>query len=104
MPRRSIVPASTPAIFHRKLIIMLAARHRLPAVYPYRFFVADGGLISYGADSVRLEVDDQLIIGRRLHRQVARLLALEDAVHVASRAPDRSGSKFRRRYSPAPTR
>ena len=47
-----IVPASTPAIFHRKLIITLAARHRLPAVYPYRFFVADGGLISYGADSV----------------------------------------------------
>jgi putative ABC transport system substrate-binding protein len=47
-----IVPASTPAIFHRKLIITLAARHRLPAVYTYRFFVADGGLISYGADSV----------------------------------------------------
>jgi putative ABC transport system substrate-binding protein len=37
-----IVPASTPAIFHRKLIIALAARHRLPAIYPYRFFVADG--------------------------------------------------------------
>src|SRR5262249_51642750 len=47
-----IVPPSTPAIFHRKLIITLAARHRLPAVYTYRFFVADGGLISYGADSV----------------------------------------------------
>jgi len=47
-----IVPASTPAIFHRKLIIALAARHRLPAIYPYRFFVADGGLVSYGADSV----------------------------------------------------
>ena len=44
-----IVPASTPAIVHRKLIITLAARHRLPAVYPYRFFVASGGLISYGA-------------------------------------------------------
>ena len=47
-----IVPASTPAIFHRKLIITLAARHRLPAIYAYRFFVADGGLVSYGADSV----------------------------------------------------
>jgi putative ABC transport system substrate-binding protein len=47
-----IVPASTPAIVHRKLIITLAARHRLPAVYPYRFFVASGGLISYGADSI----------------------------------------------------
>ena len=47
-----IVPASTPTIFHRKLIIALAAQHRLPAIYPYRFFVADGGLVSYGADSV----------------------------------------------------
>ena len=35
---------------HRELIIALAARHHLPAVYPYRFFVADGGLVSYGAD------------------------------------------------------
>jgi putative ABC transport system substrate-binding protein len=47
-----IVPASTSAIVHRELIISLAARHRLPAVYSYRFFVADGGLISYGYDSV----------------------------------------------------
>jgi putative ABC transport system substrate-binding protein len=47
-----IVPASTSAIVHRDLIISLAARHRLPAVYSYRFFVADGGLISYGYDSI----------------------------------------------------
>jgi putative ABC transport system substrate-binding protein len=47
-----IVPASTSAIVHRKLIITLAARHGLPAVYSYRFFVADGGLISYGYDSI----------------------------------------------------
>jgi putative ABC transport system substrate-binding protein len=32
------------------MIIGLAARHRLPAVYPFRRFVADGGLISYGPD------------------------------------------------------
>jgi putative ABC transport system substrate-binding protein len=37
---------------HRKLIITLAARHQLPAVYPYRYFVADGGLISYGPNLV----------------------------------------------------
>jgi putative ABC transport system substrate-binding protein len=37
---------------HRDRIIALAARHRLPAVYPYRFFVASGGLISYGPDIV----------------------------------------------------
>jgi putative tryptophan/tyrosine transport system substrate-binding protein len=35
---------------HRDLIIALAARHRLPAVYPGRYFVEGGGLISYGAD------------------------------------------------------
>ena len=37
---------------HRELIITLAARHKLPAVYFERFFVAEGGLISYGADLV----------------------------------------------------
>jgi putative ABC transport system substrate-binding protein len=37
---------------HRKLVIELAARHRLPAVYPFRFYPDDGGLISYGIDPV----------------------------------------------------
>jgi putative ABC transport system substrate-binding protein len=45
-----IVTASAPSQIHRDLIIKLAARHRLPAVYPYRFHVAGGGLISYGPD------------------------------------------------------
>jgi hypothetical protein len=36
---------------HRDLIIALAARHRLPAVYAYRYMVAAGGLASYGPDS-----------------------------------------------------
>jgi putative ABC transport system substrate-binding protein len=45
-----IVPATPLAAVHRQLIITLAARHRLPAVYPLRFFVKDGGLISYGPD------------------------------------------------------
>lgn len=39
---------------HRELIIALAARHRLPAVYPLRSFVAGGGLIAYGIDRVDL--------------------------------------------------
>jgi putative ABC transport system substrate-binding protein len=37
-------------VVHRDLIIALAARYRLPTAYPFRFFVADGGLISYGVD------------------------------------------------------
>ena len=39
-------------ITHRKMIIKLAAEHRLPAVYPLHIFAADGGLISYGPDVV----------------------------------------------------
>jgi putative ABC transport system substrate-binding protein len=47
-----IVTGSALAVVHRDLIIALAARHKLPAVYVSRFFVTDGGLISYGADSI----------------------------------------------------
>jgi len=37
---------------HREMIVKLAAQHRLPAVYPWRYFVASGGLMSYGADTL----------------------------------------------------
>jgi putative ABC transport system substrate-binding protein len=47
-----IVTGSGPAFDHRDLIFTLAARHKLPAVYFERSFVAAGGLISYGADFV----------------------------------------------------
>ena len=47
-----IVVAGPSAIIHRELIITLAARHRLPAVYASRYFVTGGGLISYGPDLV----------------------------------------------------
>jgi putative ABC transport system substrate-binding protein len=47
-----IVTASAPSILHRELIIRLAAQNRLPAVYSFRFFVAGGGLISYGPDTI----------------------------------------------------
>ena len=43
-----IVTGSPLALVHRNLIITLAARHKLPAVYVERYFVAAGGLISYG--------------------------------------------------------
>jgi ABC-type uncharacterized transport system substrate-binding protein len=41
-------------IVHRERIIALAARHKLPVIYPYRFAVAEGGLIAYGVDQVDL--------------------------------------------------
>jgi putative ABC transport system substrate-binding protein len=47
-----ILTASTLAVIHRELIITLAARYRLPAVYSFRYFVTGGGLISYGPDSI----------------------------------------------------
>ena len=47
-----IVVGGALAIVHRKLIITLAARHKLPAVYFERFFVTAGGLASYGPDQV----------------------------------------------------
>jgi putative ABC transport system substrate-binding protein len=40
--------------FRRKPLIGLAARHELPAAYPYRYYVKDGGLISYGPDTYDL--------------------------------------------------
>jgi ABC-type uncharacterized transport system substrate-binding protein len=47
-----IVTLSGITVLHRGLITTLAARHRLPAVYPYSYFVTSGGLLSYGPDIV----------------------------------------------------
>jgi putative ABC transport system substrate-binding protein len=47
-----ILTLSAAAQAHRSLIIDLAARHKLPAVYPYRLFVTAGGLTSYGPDPI----------------------------------------------------
>ena len=49
-----VVTPSGSASLHRDLIVTLAARHKLPAVYFERFYVAAGGLVSYGADFVDL--------------------------------------------------
>ena len=49
-----LLPPDTTTITHRDLIIALAARHRLPAVYSLRVFVTAGGLMSYGTDVVEI--------------------------------------------------
>ena len=51
-PNGGLVMLPGTPIEHRDLVIALTARHRLPAVYPFRFFVAAGGLMSYGTDFV----------------------------------------------------
>jgi putative ABC transport system substrate-binding protein len=45
-----IVLPDVTTMNHREAIIALAARHRLPAIYPFRYFAASGGLMSYGTD------------------------------------------------------
>ena len=74
-----IVTASASANVHRDLIVMLAARHKLPAVYYDRSFVAAGGLISYGPDYV-----DQF---RRAAGYVDRILKGEKPADLPVQAP-----------------
>src|SRR5262252_871554 len=76
-----IVTASPSAVRRRELIIALAARHRLPAVYPGRVFVASGGLISYGTD----EIEQQ----RRAAGYVDRILKGEKPGDLPVQAPVR---------------
>jgi putative ABC transport system substrate-binding protein len=47
-----IVTGSAPAAVHRDIIITLASRHRLPAIYPFHYFADSGGLISYGPTTI----------------------------------------------------
>jgi putative ABC transport system substrate-binding protein len=51
-PNGGLVVTVGGTAMHRDLIIALAAKHRLPAVYPYSYFVSAGGLISYGPDTI----------------------------------------------------
>ena len=74
-----IVTASQGAVANRELIITLAARHRLPAVYPFRYFVTSGGLISYGPDTTEQY--------RRAPGYVDRILKGEKAADLPVQAP-----------------
>ena len=102
-----IVTASPLTLIHRDLLIKLAGRHKLPAVYWDRTFVASGGLISYGADLV-----DQF---RRAAGYVDRILAknpptcrcrrrLSTRLSSTSKPRRFSGLPFRCPYLRAPTR
>ena len=76
-----IVTASAAAVFHRDLIIRLAARYRLPAVYSRSLYVSAGGLISYGSD-----IRDQF---RRAASYVDRILKGEKPADLPVQAPDK---------------
>jgi len=74
-----IVTSSRLAVLHRDLIIALAGQHRLPAVYPYRFYATGGGLMSYGPDIV-----DQF---RRAAGYVDRILKGEKPADLPVQTP-----------------
>jgi putative ABC transport system substrate-binding protein len=74
-----VVTSSSLSRLHRNLIVTLAARHKLPAVYWDRFFVAAGGLISYGSDTVDMY--------RRAAGYVDRILKGEKPADLPVQAP-----------------
>ena len=67
------------ALVHRDLIITLAARHRLPAVYAVRYYIPSGGLMSYGPNDI-----DQY---RRAAGYVDRILKGEKPANLPVQAP-----------------
>jgi len=71
--------ASALSVVHQKLIVALAAQHKLPAVYYRRYFVTSGGLISYGPD-----IDEQY---RGAARYVDRILKGEKPADLPVQAP-----------------
>jgi putative ABC transport system substrate-binding protein len=79
-PNSGLIVTSSPLVaVHRQLIITLAARHKLPAVYSNRLFVVDGGLICYGPDLI-----DQ---HRRAASYVDRILKGEKPADLPVQAP-----------------
>ena len=74
-----VVSPSATVSGNRNLIIRLAGEHKLPAVYPYRYMVSDGGLISYGPDQI-----DQY---RRAAGYIDRILRGERPANLPVQAP-----------------
>ena len=90
-----VLPPDTTTVVHRDLIIELAARHRLPAVYAVRVFVVASGLMYYGTDFVELY--------RQAASYVDRILRGAKTVELPVQMPTRfetsSTSKRRRRLA-----
>jgi putative ABC transport system substrate-binding protein len=80
-PNGGLVATASAIGLNRKLIIELAARHRLPAIYPFAYYAGDGGLLAYGPNSI-----DQY---RRAAGYVDRILKGEKAADLPVQAPTR---------------
>jgi putative tryptophan/tyrosine transport system substrate-binding protein len=80
VPNSGLIVVGSPSqVVHRNLIITLAARHQLPAVYPLSYFARSGGLISYGPDSIDPS--------RRAAAYVDRILKGEKPADLPVQAP-----------------
>ena len=104
-----IVTASALAAVHRELIIALAARHKLPAVYYQRNYAAAGGLISYGPDFIEQYRQAAGYVDRILKGEKPADLpgASADQVRAGHQPQDRQGARHRNLTdpcSPAPMR
>ena len=78
-PNGGLIVTSSSTAFNRDLITALASRHRLPAVYPFRYWALAGGLISYGPSSVEPS--------RRAASYVDRILKGEKPADMPVQAP-----------------
>jgi putative tryptophan/tyrosine transport system substrate-binding protein len=103
-----IILPSPLALVNREMIVKLAAQHRLPAVYPFRYFVVTGGLMSYGVDTVEVFRRSALYIDRILKGEKPAALPVQQPTKfelvVNSRPPTRSGLMCHGFSSSAPTR
>ena len=80
-PNSGLIVTSGSTAFHRDIITSLAARHRLPAVYPFRYWAVAGGLISYGPNSIEPS--------RRAAGYIDRILKGEKPSDLPVQAPTR---------------
>ena len=107
-PQGELLVTGQPVQRQRDLILALAARHRLPAVYPFRRFAVDGGLLSFGNDQAepyRLAAGyvDRILKGEKaadlpvqaptkyelvINLQTAKALGLEVPLTLRGRADD----------------
>jgi putative ABC transport system substrate-binding protein len=78
-PNRGLIVTAGGTAIHRSLILTLAGRYRLPAIYPFRYYATAGGLISYGPNSVEPT--------RRAAGYVDRILKGEKPADLPVQAP-----------------
>jgi putative tryptophan/tyrosine transport system substrate-binding protein len=108
-PRSSLIVLPHPIhVVHRDQIIALAARHRLPSIYPLRLFANAGGLMSYGIDQIDQWLRAASYVDRILKGAKPADLPVQQPIKyqlvINSRPRRRSALPFHRRCSPAPTR